>query len=122
MNLVFPVIICLAALLTGCDTPAPPTDKYVGTWESHSFTMNVSRDGTTYLVNLDNHRGMLSGNYAGERVDGALKVTLPLSGEQLIMILPNGDHLEFIGEQLVRSPPGQSSGKSERRKRDTASP
>ena len=100
MTLVSRAIICLVVLLAGCGESTPPSDRFAGNWESHSFKMSISRRGDAYLVDLDNHRGMLSGQYIGELVDGRIRLTLPLAGEQLIRISESGDRLHFIGEQM----------------------
>jgi hypothetical protein len=104
MKVVLPALICIAVLSTSCDrsTSLPPPDLYLGTWESHSFKMHISNSGEKYLIELDNHRGMLSGEYVGELIDGGITVTVPLAGEQQIRISRNGVSLVFIGEQLEK--------------------
>ena len=87
----------------GCGESVPPHDEFIGDWESHSFRLNIRRDGDNYLIDLDNHRGMLSGQYVGELVDGRIKLVLPLAGEQFIRFTGSRDQLHFIGEQMERA-------------------
>jgi hypothetical protein len=98
-------IIYVSLMLTSCSDPDQPTDKFVGHWESHSFTMDISQNGNAYLVELDNPIGMLSGSYAGELTPNGLKITLPLAGEQFILVSIAGDQLDFLGEQLDQQLP-----------------
>lgn len=107
--------IFIAALLTSCSEPTPQPDEFIGSRESHSFRMNIGRNGDAYLVDPDNYRGTFSGEYAGELIDDGMKLTLTLAGEQLILMSESGDRLTFIGEQLEKVQPWQSREKSERR-------
>ena len=100
MKSISPVLVCVALLLIGCDESPHAPDPLVGTWESHSFRMQIGYSNDKYMIDLDNHRSMLSGQYIGESIDGGLKVIVPLAGEQHLLLSASGDRLVFIGEQL----------------------
>ena len=109
-------LLATAALLASCgEAPAPPSDPFTGTWESHSFWMRIERDGDVYHIDLDNHRGMLSGQYTGRRVGSGIALELPLAGEQVLRETAIDDRLEFIGETLERTGAARPSGAPERR-------
>ncbi|MDA0824370.1 MAG: hypothetical protein O3C28_18385 [Proteobacteria bacterium] len=98
-------VIYFCLMLTGCGGPGSQADKFVGHWESHSFTMDISWEDDAYHVEIDNPRGMLGGSYAGELAPLGLIVTLPLAGEQFILLTGDSDQLEFLGEQLEKQVP-----------------
>lgn len=100
MKSISPVLVCVALLLIGCDESPHAPDPLVGTRESRSFRMQIGYSNDKYMIDLDNHRGMLSGQYIGESIDGGLKVIVPLAGEQHLLLSASGDRLVFIGEQL----------------------
>jgi len=70
-------IIFLASILASCGDPNQQTDKFVGHWESHSFTMDINQKDKAYLVELDNPIGMLSGSYVGELTPNGCGFTMP---------------------------------------------
>ena len=96
------IFVCVVGVLAACDRAPPETDRFLGRWESHSFSVEIRRDGDAYSIDLDNHRGMLSGHYVGEVSSGGLKLHLPLAGDQLMLISRSGGELEFIGEVLQK--------------------
>ncbi|MFT4582928.1 MAG: hypothetical protein ACI915_004857 [Gammaproteobacteria bacterium] len=95
-------IIYLSAMLTGCGDSSHQADKFVGRWESHSFTIDIAQKDEGYRVEIDNRRGMLSGSYQGELAPIGLKIVLPLAGEQIIVISGDSEQLDFLGEQLEK--------------------